>query len=257
MSISWMKPVLGITLLMLIPDCYYQRNGSHHPEGATITLANDWDEEGEEEVMFLQEGIIQLVVPFGDKGILQCAQSASMRRYALSFSGSGKHIEFFAAVRGGHRYTIRYSPCCFLHMEDREDDPYAFEGDTLFTDSSGNCPDSMIPLFPGLAEDPEGKHRCVPAPRMRFKYTQKAADGSPVEVRIGEGIGNEPIPVNGNNVSGFYTFDIVRSGTPSKVRLIRNNDVLWEGMVIFRVKHAYTLEYDPARAHPVSIMLDD
>jgi hypothetical protein len=74
---------------------------------------------------------------------------------------------------------------------------------------------------------------------------------------LGEEIGNEPIQLTDKTISSYYPFDIVQSGAPITLRLVQNGLVLREELVVFRVKHAYTLEYDPSQKEPVSIILDD
>jgi hypothetical protein len=239
-------------------DCYPARRGQNVDEArALIVLSNDWVEEGEEEVVFMEESTIRLAVPLRDKKTAQIFSGATMKRFALSFTSSGRFIEFLAGIRPGHTYGIRCSPCCFLIIEDKDDDPYEFPGDPIFTDSSGRCPEDLIPLFPGVAADPIDKHRCIPAPQIRFRIANEILRKGALTVDLGDGLGNERIQVMDEALSGYYPFDIVQSGTAITVRLVQNGLVLWEEMVVFRVKHAYTLEYHLSQKPSVSIILDD
>jgi hypothetical protein len=225
--------------------------------GSFISLSNDWVQEGEDEVVLIEEGTIRLAVPLRSREACPVTPDTLMRQFALSFTKSGRFIEFLAAVRSGHTYSVRCSPCCLVLMSDEDDDPYDFDGDTVFTDSSGGCPEDMIPLFPGLAEDPDGKHRCVSAPRIRFKVSREIFENGALFIDVGEGLGNEMIQVVDEAVTRYHSFDIVQSGAPARIRLLQNEKVLWEGMVIFRVKHSYTLRYDLSEKPAFSIKLDD
>jgi hypothetical protein len=245
-------------MLLFLVYCHPVRKAHHGDEAvAVIEISNDWVEEGEDEVVLLEESTIRLAVSLREKKSTQISASATMERFALSFTESGRFIEFLAGIRPTHTYTIRCSPCCFFIIEDRDDDPYEFPGDAVFTDSSGKCPEDLIPLFPGLAADPDSKHRCIPAPRIRIRIEDENLRKGPLAVELGDGLGNERIQVMEEEISDYYPFDIMQSGTPITVRLVQNGLVLWEEMVVFRVKHAYTLEYDPSQKEPVSIILDD
>ena len=247
-----------VVLLIFVAGCHTGRRGQFGDgDAAVITLSNDWVEEGEDEVVLVERGAVRLTVPLRAEKSVHVKAHASMKHLALSFVESGRYIEFLAGVRPGHSYMISCSPCCLLLIEDEEDDPYEFPGETFFTDSAGRCPPGTIPIFPGLAEDPDGKHRCIPAPRIRFKIPGEVLEKGSVVVLLGKGLGNEQVQVTDEAISSYRPFDIVQSGTPITVSLLRNEQLIWEGMVVFRVKHSYSFEYNPSEKPPVSITLDD
>ena len=233
-----------------------RRANSEHNEFAVITISNDWIEEGEDEVVVMEEGVIRIAVPLRDEKSIQVYAGRSMKRFALSFTESGRFVEFHAGIRAGHGYAIRCSPCCLLRIDDDDDDPYDFPGEIIFADESGNCPSGMIALYPGLAKDPEGAHRCLPAPRIRFRIADEVLKNGDVIAELGKTLGDEPVNMK-EEETAYHPFDIVRSGAPLSVSLFQNGNLLWEGMVIFRVKHYYSFEYDPSTQKPVAIYLDD
>lgn len=245
-----------VALSIAFGGCHIIRRAGGHPERAIITISNDWVEEGEDEIVFLEEGDARIAVPLRDERSIKVHANSVMKRFALSFTQSGRFIEFYAGLRPGHTYAIRCSPCCLLRIDDENDDPYEFHGAAVFTDEQGECPPGMIALYPGLAEDPEGKHRCVPAPRIRFRISGEVLQKGPVVAELGEAMGNEPIGIQKEETE-YFSFDIARSGAPFSVMLFQNGQLLWEGMIIFRVKHSYSFEYNPSSNKPVSIYLDD
>lgn len=255
-----LKKIIIYSLIVAILwfGCYREHKGSTiSVEKATFTINNNWLEDEEDEIIFLEEGYVQLDVPAEGEKTIVLKAGKKMKRLTLFFTTSGHQIDFFAGIRAGHRYSLGYNPCCLFRIDDMDDDPYEFPGKPVFTDEDGKCPEGMIAIFPGLATDPDNVHRCISASKIRFRIPSPVLNEGPVFVYIGKDIGNEKIRVDKVEKNDYFTFDIVRSGSPETVRLVQKSNVLWEGYIVFRVKHSYTLEYQSSESIPVLVHMDD
>jgi hypothetical protein len=246
-----------IILLFLIGCSKRSIKKVDYEHQALFTVNNILLEDSESDVILEIENDIRIDIPYHTRKTAVVSGRKVMMEFSLFVKKPGYHIVFFAGIRPGHTYTMRFSPCCLFQIDDRDDDPYGFPGESVFTDSLGECPEGSIPLFPGLAEDPPELHRCIPAPRLRFDIPEEIVSHEPLTVYIGESIGNEIISLEEDGKGYYHSFDIVRSGSPTTVRLVQGGNILWEGSVVFRVKHSYTLTYDPDAKQPVIIHLDE
>ncbi len=251
------KFIISLFILFLLFGCYAGRRvGTNSDVKATFTLINDWEDIAADEVVLIEQGDISLEVPSGDEKNISISAEATMKEFSLVFENSGHSIEFSAGIRPGHKYIMGFSTCCLFQINDMLDDPYEFPGKPIFTDSSGECPEGMITMYPGLANDPEEQHRCIPAPLIRFRIDASILNKGPVVVYIGQDIGNEEIVIDKEETE-YFAFDIVKSGSPEIVKLLQQGVVLWEGYVVFRVKHSYTVEYRASKTNKLFIYLND
>jgi hypothetical protein len=252
------KILILLFILFVLFGCYTGRRvRTNSEEKATFTLINDWIEGEQDEVVLIEQGNIRFEVPFSKEKSASLSSGTTMKEFSLMFKKSGHSIEFLAGIRPGHKYRMGFSPCCLFQINDMLDDPYEFSGKPIFADSSEECPEGMITMYPGLANDPDDKHRCIPAPHIRFRIDTSVLNGGPVVGYIGRDIGNEEIVIDKKEETEYFAFDIVRSGSPEIVRLVQQGNLLWEGSVVFRVKHSYTLEYHDSEPGQLLIRLDD
>ena len=251
------KILISLFILFVLFGCYAGNIvHSNDSEEATFTLNNDWIEGEQDEVVLIEQGDIRLEVPFGDEKHISISAGVTMKKFSLVFEKSGHSIEFLAGIRPRHKYIMDFSPCCLFRINDTEDDPYEFPGKPIFTDSSGECPEGMMAMYPGLANDPDEQHRCIPAPRIRFRISAPVLKEGPIIVYIGQDIGNEKVLIDKEETE-YFAFNIVRSSSPETVRLVQQGNVLWERYVVFRVKHSYTIEYQLSGSDQPTIHLDD
>lgn len=265
-----------LTLSVLLYGCSALHKGSKTSDekatfsidkgllGAELSILYDSDslEIGENRIELAN---IKLYIPLNDTEaiLLKPGNSISlkagtiMRGFSISIPPLINSRTFLAGIRPDHRYSLSFDPCCWFCINDMDDWPYEFPEEPVWTDSAGKCPEGMTAMYPGLATDPDDKHRCIPLPRIRLRISASLLEKGPVIVNIGEDIGNEEIKIEKEEGIKYYPFHIVRSGSPEKVTLVQQDEVLWEGNVIFRVKHSYTLEYRPGNPVPLLIHLED